>query len=163
MREAGSDGRTQLERAVDALLSPGHVLFSLAIIALGIETLVCAGSLVGTLIQSDRFGTIIGPVLAAGGVGLLFKRTMRTAAMALGSLLLLYTLIFEVPRYAAHLGSMSSAPEYLSRSRLRLSLGSCPGRTQYRAGLRARAATCWQRRSSCLEWTISSLSRPLGR
>jgi hypothetical protein len=106
MREAGWGGRTQLERAVDALLSPGHVLFSLAIIALGIETLVCAGSLVGTLIQSDRFGTIIGPVLAACGVGLLFRRTMRTAAMALGGLLLLYTLIFEVPRYAAHLGSM---------------------------------------------------------
>jgi hypothetical protein len=48
--------KTQLERPADALLRSGHMLFSLVIIALGIETFVCAGSLVGTLIQTDRFG-----------------------------------------------------------------------------------------------------------
>ena len=53
--------------------------------------------LAGALIETDRFGTIIGPVLAACGVGLLFKRTVRAAAMALGGLLFVYTLIFEVP------------------------------------------------------------------
>jgi hypothetical protein len=83
------------------------MLFSLAIIASGIETFVCAGSLAGTLIETDRFGTMIGPVLAACGVGLLFKRTARTAAMAMGSLLFVYTLVFELPKYAATPGSMT--------------------------------------------------------
>ncbi|MGC2764410.1 MAG: hypothetical protein WB607_02805 [Candidatus Acidiferrum sp.] len=85
MTETISTERTQLERAGDALLRAGHMMFSLAIIALGIGTFVCAGSLVGTLIETDRFGTILGPVLAACGVGLLFKRTVRTVAIALGS------------------------------------------------------------------------------
>jgi hypothetical protein len=41
------------------------MLFSLEIIALGIATFVCAGSLAGTLIQADRFGKILGSILAA--------------------------------------------------------------------------------------------------
>ncbi|MGH7836568.1 MAG: hypothetical protein ACREQC_01940, partial [Candidatus Binataceae bacterium] len=41
------------------------------------------------------------------GVGLLSKRTVQTAAIALGSLLFLCTLILEVPKYAANLGNMS--------------------------------------------------------
>jgi hypothetical protein len=107
MTATGLTKKTQLARPADALLRSGHMLFSLAIIALGIETFLCAGSLVGTLIQTDRFGKILGPILAACGVGLRFKRTARTAAMALGSLLFLYTLIFEVPRYIAAPGSMT--------------------------------------------------------
>lgn len=35
--------RTQLERAADALLRSGYLLFALAIVALGIETFVCTG------------------------------------------------------------------------------------------------------------------------
>jgi hypothetical protein len=92
---------------VDALLRSGYMMFSLAIIALGIETFVWAGSLLGTLIQTDRFGKILGPILVVCGVGLLFKRTVRTAAMALGSLLFLYTLVFEVPKYAGAPRSMT--------------------------------------------------------
>jgi hypothetical protein len=107
MTETNSTERMQVERAADALLRSGHMLFSLAIIALGVETFVCAGSLVGTLIEADRFGTVIGPVLAACGVGLLFKRTMRTAAMVLGGLLFLHTVVFEVPKYTTTLGSMT--------------------------------------------------------
>lgn len=101
MRDAVSSEKTHFERVADALHSPSHILFSLAIIALGIETFVCAGSLAGSLIESDRFGPMVGPVLAACGVGLLFKRTARTAAMALGSLLLLCSLFFEVRQYVA--------------------------------------------------------------
>jgi hypothetical protein len=107
MREAGSIERTPLERAVDALHGPSRVLFSLAIIALGIETFACAGSLAGSLIESDRFGPIVGPILAACGACLLFKRTARTAAMALGSLLLLCSLFFEVRQYAAAPGNIA--------------------------------------------------------
>ncbi len=107
MTETSPTERTQLDWAADALLRSGHISFPLAIIALGIETFVCAGSLVGTLIQTDRFGKILGPILAACGVGLLFERTARTGAMALGSLLFLYTLVFEVPKYTTNLGSMT--------------------------------------------------------
>jgi uncharacterized membrane protein len=107
MTEKGLMERTQLKRSADALLRSGYMMFSLAIIALGIETFVWAGSLVGTLIQTDRFGKILGPILVVCGVGLLFKRTVRTAAMALGSLLFLYTLVFEVPKYAGAPRSMT--------------------------------------------------------
>jgi uncharacterized membrane protein len=108
MREAVSTEATPLAPPAHAVLRSGFVLFALAIIALGIETFVCAGKLEGTLIQSDRFGRILGSLLAAGGVGLLFKRTARAAAVALGTVLFLYALISEVPRYATNLRSISS-------------------------------------------------------
>lgn len=96
--------RVKLERALDHLFGLGRAVFALAIIALGIEALVSTGSPMGTL---NRFGAVIGPVLVACGVGLLFQRSMRTAAAVLGSVLLLYTLVFEVPRYVAMPGNMS--------------------------------------------------------
>jgi hypothetical protein len=108
MAEAVSTEAMPLAPAADILLRSGHILFSLAIIGLGAETFVCVGALEGTLIESDRFGHFIGPLLLACGVGLLFKRTMRPAAMALGTLLFLYALVFEVPRYATNLRSISS-------------------------------------------------------
>jgi len=108
MHEAVSTETVPLTPAADALLRPGYFLFALAIIGLGIQTFVFTGSLEGSLIQSDRFGHILGPLLAICGVGLLFKRTMRPSAMALGTLLFLYALIFEVPHYARELRSMGS-------------------------------------------------------
>jgi uncharacterized membrane protein len=124
MSEAISTEKTRLNRAAYAILSPGRALFSLAIIALGIETLVCARSAIFLYSQGSnpRFKVIpilpflpatpwlayiFGPVLVACGAGLLSKRTLRTAAIALGSLLVLCTLVLEVPKYAAIPGSMS--------------------------------------------------------
>jgi len=72
MSEKISTDTTQLERARDALLLPGRSLFALAVVALGIEFL-CTGSLVGTLLENDWFGRILGPILAACGVGLFFS------------------------------------------------------------------------------------------
>jgi uncharacterized membrane protein len=123
MSEAISTARTRLSWA-DALLRPGRAVFSLAIVALGIETLACARSAIFLYPQGSnpRFKVIpilpflpaipwlayiFGAVLAACGAGLLFKRTLRTAAIALGSLLVLCTLFLEVPKYAAIPGSMS--------------------------------------------------------
>jgi uncharacterized membrane protein len=108
MHEPVSVETTALAPTADAVPRLGYILFALAIIALGIETFACAGRLEGTLIESDSFGHFIGPLLVAGGVGLLFKRTMRPAAMALGALLFLYALIFEVPHYARDFRSISS-------------------------------------------------------
>ena len=65
MSEAISTEKTRLNRAADAILSPGRALFSLAIIALGIETLVCARSAIFLYSQGSnpRFKVMI----ASGG------------------------------------------------------------------------------------------------
>lgn len=120
MSESISTQRTRLDQAVDALLSPGRALFSLAIIALGIETWVCALYVGHSL--GPRYGVLpvlpwlpaipwlaylFGAIWVACGVGLLSKRTVRTAAMALGSLLFLCALVLDVPKNAANLGSIS--------------------------------------------------------
>jgi hypothetical protein len=47
MTETVLTERTQLERAADVLLRSGHMMFSVALIALGIETFECTGSLGG--------------------------------------------------------------------------------------------------------------------
>jgi putative oxidoreductase len=124
MSEAISKERTQLGRAMETLLSSGRAMFSLAIIALGIETFLCAHSATFLYSQgsNSRFKAIpilpflpaipwlaymFGPVLAACGAGLLSKRTVRIAAIALGSLQVLCTLVLEVPKYAAIPGNMS--------------------------------------------------------
>jgi hypothetical protein len=108
MAEAVSTETIPLAPTAGVLLRSGYVLFALAIVGLGIQTFVCTGRLEGSLIESDRLGYFIGPLLAACGVGLLFKRSLRPAAMALGTLLFLYALLFEAPRYATNLRSISS-------------------------------------------------------
>src|SRR5579864_7239708 len=69
MSEAISTDSAEIENAMNSFLDLGHSLFALAIIALGIETLVCGGTLTGNLIETNRFGAAIGPTLAACGVG----------------------------------------------------------------------------------------------
>jgi hypothetical protein len=63
--------------------------------------------LAGTLIETNGFGTVIGPTLSACGVGLLLKRRQRAAALTLGTVLLAYSLLFEVPKYIAVPSNMS--------------------------------------------------------
>jgi nicotinamidase-related amidase/uncharacterized membrane protein len=50
---------------------------------------------------------IFGAILVVLGAGLLFKRTVRTAALVLGCLLFFCTLIFDVPKNIANIGNMS--------------------------------------------------------
>ena len=122
MTEANSPETTRLERAQDALLGSGRWVFSLAIVALGIETLVCARSVYNSPPFGPRSTVIpvipwlpaipwlaytVGTILAAFGVGLLSKRTVRTAALVLGSLLFLCALILDVPKNIEDFGSMS--------------------------------------------------------
>jgi len=120
MLKVSSTKRTRMERATNRLLSLGGPIFSFAIIALGIETLVCARY------ESNALGPgykiipvlpflpaipwlayVFGTILAVCGAGLLSKRTLRGASMALGSLLFLCTLVLEVPKNAANIGSIS--------------------------------------------------------
>lgn len=123
MTEVAPLERTALERAMDAVLSLGRPVFSLAIIGLGIETLVCAQRVVFLypLPSNPRFKAIpvlpflppipwlaylFGAVLAICGAGLLFKRTLRTSALVVGSLMFLGAVVLNAPKNAAIPGSM---------------------------------------------------------
>src|ERR1035438_4373216 len=98
----------QLDRAGAAALSLGRPLFSLAIIALGIETLLLAryvGHSLGPrynvipalpwLPAAPWIACVFGAIWVACGVGLLSRRTVRTAAITLGGLLLLCALVLD--------------------------------------------------------------------
>jgi hypothetical protein len=112
--------RTRFERAANAVLGTGCPLFSLAIIALGIETMVCSQHVSNALGPRYRIipvlpflpaipwlAYVFGTIFAACGVGLVSKRTLRPAALALGCLLLLCTLVLEIPKNLASIGNMS--------------------------------------------------------
>jgi len=120
MPDSISTQGTRLDRAVDALLSSGRAIFSLAIVAFGVETWVCART-VGQPLGPGYNGLpvipwlpaipwlayVCGALWVACGLGLLSQRTLRPAAMALGSLLFLCALVIEAPKNAAHLASIS--------------------------------------------------------
>ncbi len=108
---------------MDAVLSLGRPVFSLAIIGLGIETLVCAQRVVFLypLPSNPQFKVIpvlpflppipwlaylFGAVLAICGAGLLFKPTLRTSAMVVGGLMFLGAVVLNAPKNAAIPGSM---------------------------------------------------------
>jgi uncharacterized membrane protein len=87
---------------------------------LGIETIVCARSVTHSLgPQYDVIPVIpwlpatplvayvFGAVWVACGVGILLERTLRGAALALGGLLLLCTLVLIVPKNAADIANIS--------------------------------------------------------
>jgi len=120
MSDAVSTERTRLDHAAEALLSSGRTLFSLAIIALGVETLVCARYVGHSL--GPRYEVIpvlpwlpvipwlaylFGAIWVVCGMGLLCERTVRTAATALGGLLFLCALVLDAPKNAANIGSIS--------------------------------------------------------
>jgi len=120
MSEAVSMERTRSEPAPGALFITGRALFALAIIGLGVETWVCAryvGHSLGP--QSNVIPAIpwlpavpwlaylFGTIWVACGAGLLSRRTLRTAAMTLGSLLFLCAVVLDIPKYVVSLASIS--------------------------------------------------------
>lgn len=121
MPGATSSQRTSLDRAADALLIPGRALFALAITAVGVETWVCART-VATHSLGPRYNVLpvipwlpaipwlaylFGAIWVACALGLLSGRTVRTAAIALGSLLFACALVLEVPKNARNPGDIS--------------------------------------------------------
>jgi uncharacterized membrane protein len=97
----------------------GQFVFSFAIAAVGVETLVCARVVSHTLGTQYEVIPVIpwlpaiswlaylfGAIWIFCAVGLLFIPIVRVAALTLGSLLFLCTLVLIVPKYAASLGSM---------------------------------------------------------
>jgi uncharacterized membrane protein len=120
MSQALSTEEARLEPAVAALSSLGRTIFSLAIIGLGIETMLCARYATHSLGPQYEVIPVIpwlpaipwlaysfGAIWIACGVGMLIKNTLRTAAISLGALLSACTLILIVPKYAVALGNMS--------------------------------------------------------
>ncbi len=98
----------------------GQFVFSFAIGAIGVETLVCARDFSHTLGSQYNVIPVIpwlpsifwlaylfGAIWIACAVGLLFNRTVRVAALTLAGLLFLCTVVLIVPKYAVTLGSMS--------------------------------------------------------
>jgi len=111
--------RTMAERAADALPIVGRYVFSFAIVAVGIETLVCAQHPTHALgPQYDVIPVIpwlpgiawlaylFGVIWILSGAGLLFRRTVKLAAMALGVLLFVCAVVLDVPKNAVEFSSV---------------------------------------------------------
>src|SRR5437660_1698042 len=89
----------------------GRLLFSLAIIGIGVETLIClyvsshslgahyeVVPVIPWLPAIPSLAYPVGAILLLCGAGLLFQRTLVVSSMTLGVLMLLCGLAFDVPR-----------------------------------------------------------------
>jgi hypothetical protein len=116
--KAAQDGQVPLGQMKRSLFRMGVPIFSLAIIALGAENVVCAHDVMFLYPNppNSRFAAIsvlpflppvpwlaciFGTILAACGIGLLFRRMVRTASRSLGWILFFCSIVLEVPKYAA--------------------------------------------------------------
>jgi uncharacterized membrane protein len=90
----------------------GRLLFSLAIIGMGVETLIClyaSGHSLGPhykvvpvipwLPAIPSLAYLVGVILVLCGAGLLFQRTLVVSSITLGALMFLCGLAFDVPRH----------------------------------------------------------------
>jgi uncharacterized membrane protein len=118
MPEAVPVEKTRFESGI--LFNLGRVVFSLAIIGLGVETLVCAryvGHSLGPqydvipvlpwLPANPAIAYSFGAIWVLCGAGLLWRISLRTAAIALATLLFLCALALDVPKHAVDMESIS--------------------------------------------------------
>jgi uncharacterized membrane protein len=105
---------------MNKLSASGKYIFAMAIIAIGVETIVCARtsdfplggtyaaiSVIPWLPAIPSLAYLVGAIWIASGVGLLFPQNLRTAATSIGWLLTLCALLIDIPQYAPQLGSVS--------------------------------------------------------
>jgi len=118
-RDAGWD-RTRITKELHAaLVRPGRAIFSLAIVALGVETLVCARTsqqslgpgynaipVLPWLPAIPWLAVAFGIIWIACGVGLPVPRWRRVSALTLGSLYVVCTLVLVLPKYVGAPGDM---------------------------------------------------------
>jgi len=108
------------QRAIRLTLGQGLKLFSLAIVALGIETILCAwinGDSPGGpylvihvlpwLPALPWLAYPFGLIFLFSGAGLLFPRVAKPSGIVLAGLLSCCALIIELPKYAIDLGNLS--------------------------------------------------------
>src|SRR5437762_3104323 len=97
----------------------GRLLFSLALIGIGVETLICSYvsshsvgphykvvPVIPWLPAIPSLAYLVGAILVVCGAGLLFQRTLVVSSITLGVVMLLSGLAFDVPRHA----DLMSAP-----------------------------------------------------
>src|SRR5260370_31875148 len=84
----------------------GRVLFSLAIIGIGVETLICSyvfshkvGPVIPWVPAIPSLACLVGTIFILCGAGLLFQRTLVLSSITLGIVMLLCALAFDVPRH----------------------------------------------------------------
>ncbi|MFZ0703156.1 MAG: hypothetical protein WAN10_05435 [Candidatus Acidiferrales bacterium] len=123
MIEAAQFESTPLARVTDAMLSSGRPIFALAIIGLGVETLICAQRAIFLyrLPSHPQFKVVpvlpflppipwlayaFGAVLVLCGIGILFPRTLKPSATVVGNLMFLGAVLLNAPRNAIIPGSM---------------------------------------------------------
>ncbi|HLM97659.1 MAG TPA: hypothetical protein VK335_00150 [Bryobacteraceae bacterium] len=102
------------------IVTIGRYVFTFAIVAVGVETWVIARQVAHPL--GPQYGLIsvlpwlpaipwvayvFGAIWICCGVGLLFERTVRMAALVLGTLLFLCALILDAPKSAVDIGDVS--------------------------------------------------------
>src|SRR5260370_9696751 len=90
----------------------GRLLFSLAIIGIGVETLICSYVFSHKVVPVipwvpaiPSLACLVGTIFLLGAAGLLFQRTLVASSRTLGIVMLLCGLAFDVPR---HLDLMSA-------------------------------------------------------
>jgi uncharacterized membrane protein len=104
---------------LDALLSTGRAIYSLAIFAIGVETMVIARtvahplgaqyngiSVIPWLPAIPGLGYLFGVIWIACAIGMLIPRTLRTSALLLGVLFSVCTLVLIIPKYLRLPGDM---------------------------------------------------------
>jgi uncharacterized membrane protein len=118
MLEAVPAQRTRFETGI--LFHLGRVLFSLAIVGLGVETLVCARYVGHSL--GPNYAVIpalpwlpaipwiaypFGAIWVLCGAGILWRLTLRPAAMTLSAFLFTCAFVLDIPKNASNMGSIS--------------------------------------------------------
>src|SRR5438552_6263179 len=105
----------QLENSVTWLIMLGRfgrLLFSLAIIGIGVETLICSYvsshslgphfkvvPVIPWLPAIPSLAYLVGAIFILSGAGLLFQRTLVVSSITLGALMVLCGLAFDMPRH----------------------------------------------------------------
>lgn len=109
----------RLNSKIDAVLGAGSGIFAFAIVALGVETLVCSRVVQQALgpgynaipvlpwVPAIPWVAIVaGAIWTACGAGILLRAWPRNAALTLGTLYTLAALVIVLPHYVAHPGDM---------------------------------------------------------
>lgn len=101
---------------IDRILKAGPYIYALAIIAIGVENIVCSGavdhkmgpeytvlSLMPFLPPIAALAYLFGIVSIACGALFILPRTSSAAGIVIGAVYLIAALVLELPKYAAHL------------------------------------------------------------
>ncbi len=138
------------------------MLFSFAIVAIGVETMVCAH--VASHSLGPRYEVVptipwlpaipaaayaVGTIWVLCGIGLLFRSTALASSLTLGALMLLFALAFDAPKRpnVMNAGWRTVVFEPLAIASL---VGLLPDRMPFRNGYTRQAATFWHLLSSFL-------------